>query len=96
MYFVVYIPKSEDFAVIPENWIRDIETQREKFLNKGLNRNQIQVCFWTNGTSARNPNGVIHLDFAPNFNVGFGNNFPADGNYLCLLVKAKGKIYYNI
>lgn len=82
--------ESKNFVVIPEHWIRDIEAQREKFINNGLNRNQLQVCFWTNCPAAREANGVIRLDFTPNFNAGFTNNFPADGCYLCKIVKAKG------
>lgn len=96
MYFIVYLLESGTFEVIPENWIRDMEPQREKFLNNGLNRNQMHVCFWTNGTAARNQNGVIRLNFSPDFNVRFGNIFPTDGCYLCLIVKAKGNGVINI
>lgn len=85
---------SKNFVVIPERWIRDIEAQREKFLNNGLNGNQMHMCFWTNCTEARNSNGVIRLDFAPNFDSGLINKFPAEGCYLCKIVKAKGNSKY--
>lgn len=90
MYFIVYLLDSQTKIVIPDHWIRDIETQREKFLNNGLNKNQIHVCFWTNCSAARHPNGVIRLDFAPNFNAGFTNTFPSEGCYKCQIIKAKG------
>lgn len=100
MYYIIYFLKSqnfrENFEVIPENWIRGIETQREKFLNNGLNRNQVQLCYWTNSTAARNSNGAIRLDFAPDFEARFDNQFPSDGCYLCKLVKAKGNILLDI
>lgn len=90
MYYIIYLLDTQRFEVVPENWIRDIETHYEKFLNNGLNKNQVHVCFWTNSTAVRDPNGVIRLDFAPDFNARLGSTFPADGCYLCKIIKAKG------
>lgn len=90
MYYVVYIVRHGNFAVIPENWILEFEPQKEKFLNKGLNSNQNHVCFWTDSVRARNANGVIQLDFEPNWNAGFNRTFPAEGLYVCKIIKAEG------
>lgn len=48
------------------------------------------VVFGQTALSARYANSAIKLDFEPNFNIGFNHIFPADGCYLCLLVRAKG------
>lgn len=66
MYYIVFILVPKEFIVIPEHWIRDIETQK-KCLNNGLNRNQRHVCYWKN----LGENGREALDFPPNFDAGF-------------------------
>lgn len=100
MYYIVYIRsrclKHGSFTVIPEGWIREFDMQKEKFLNKGLNSNQLHVCFWTHSERARNENGVIDQNFAPNWDAGFDNIFPGEGCYLCQIIVAKGNIPRNI
>lgn len=90
MFFVVYIINNSDtaseiegaFAVLPYNWIKNIEAHIEKFLNEGMNSSQVHKCFWSpvRGASAR-------LDYVPNFGLGF-KSFPEEGNYLCRLIHA--------
>lgn len=89
MYYIVYILENNAYAIVPENWIKDIDDHKEKFLNYSINSNQAYVCFWTQSRAARFPNRMLKLDFEPNFNLGFGRIFPAEGNYLCKIIKAK-------
>lgn len=92
MYFVVYVLSTKIFVVIPENWIFEYEPQKEKFLNSGLNGNQKHIFFWTTNSVSRLSSGAIRLDFQPNFShpLNFDNIFPAEGCYLCYIVRAKG------
>lgn len=98
MYLVVYVFNEANtrdfhgsFTVIPFSWIENFEENLQKFLNSGLNSNQIYKCFWTPSRQAREPSGTISLEFEPNFNLGFNRIFPMEGNFLCKLIKAKGK-----
>lgn len=104
MYFIVYIIETNDksknsnsaneqvFAVLPQNWIKDINEHLEKFLNRSLNKNQVFTCYWTEAEGSIDENGNIKLDFEPNFRASFGNVFPSEGCYLCKLIRAKGMI----
>lgn len=82
----------QTFAVIPESWLYDIENQKEKFFNTGLNANQLHICFWTDEQNARDSKGAILETYAPNFNSSWTNEFPDEGCYLCSIVKARGNI----
>lgn len=95
MFLVVYLPRFAEHIVIPEKWLFDHKKQTEKFLNYGINANQLHVCFWTNDPSARDQNGMILENFEPNFNASFKCTFPSDGCYLCQVVKAKGMFLLN-
>ena len=79
------------YEVVPENWIKDVELHMEKFLNNSLNSSQKYICFWTNNVAARDHNGILRLDFPPDFNASISTAFPADGCYICRLAKAKCK-----
>lgn len=96
MYFIVYIIENNDksnnkhaYAILPQNWIKDIDEHLEKFLNRSLNKNQVFTCYWTTAKECTDRNGDIRLDFQPNFSASFGNIFPSDGCYLCKLIRAK-------
>lgn len=91
MYFVVYIVSSRKYTVVPENWIREITLHTEKFFNNGLNRSQKYYCYWCNNSAARDENGHLKLDFAPNFGASLSAQFPSEGWYACMIRKAKGK-----
>lgn len=90
MFLVVFLPRVGGFTVIPENWLHDSKNQAEKFLNYGINSNQLHVCFYTDNLNARDEYGIILQNFEPNFAASFGNIFPAEGCYLCQVIKAKG------
>lgn len=89
MYLVVYIHRARVFVAIPENRLNDMENLFEKFLNSGINSNQLHICYWTDSAAARNEKGEILLNYAPNFNASFITQFPEEGCYLCKIVKAK-------
>lgn len=90
MFLVVFLPRTNDFTVIPENWLHDNKKQAEKFLSYGINSNQLHVFFYTDNLDARDANGIILQNFEPNFDASFDNIFPAEGCYLCQVIKAKG------
>lgn len=92
MYYIVFILSTGKYVVVPENWIKDIAVHIEKFLNNSLNSSQKFVCYWTNNVAARDHNGIIRLDFPPDFDLPLSSEFPADGCYLCRLTKAKCKL----
>lgn len=91
MYLTVYILKSSGYTVIPDKWLKNVLSQEEKFFNNGMNSNQVHVCFWTDKLSARNSDGSISLNYAPNFDATFHNDFPNEGLYFCKVIRAKGK-----
>lgn len=91
MYFVVYLIHQKRNVVIPQNWIRDVENHIEKFMNYGVNSNQIFVCFYTNNVAAVDSNGAIRLDFPANFQARFFAKFPSEGLYLCQIKKFRSE-----
>lgn len=89
MYYIVYILEYGAYTIIPENWIKNFALHKEKFLNNSINSAQVHVCYWTPLLEARFPTGDIKFDFPPNFNYNLDTQFPAEGNYLCKIIKAK-------
>lgn len=91
MYFIVTILPWKINVVVPKNWIREIDHHVEKFFNSGMNRSQKFYCYWTNDSTARGNNGILRLDFEPDFSAPFSPIFPAEGCYQCVIRKAKGE-----
>lgn len=89
MYYVVNLIHQDYFTIVPENWIKDLATHKEHFFNNGIKSNQVYVCYWTDSSAARGSNDEIKLDFTPDFSLGFDFEFPAEGVYLCKIMKAK-------
>lgn len=89
MYYIIFIWPAAKYVVVPENWIKDIGLHLEKFLNNSLNTSQTHICYWNNGAAARDANGILLLDFPPDFDSQFSPEFPADGCYECRIKIAK-------
>lgn len=86
MYIVVFLKEAKKRLVVPDKWIMDFEIHMAKFLNYGLNRNQIYHVYWTENTTRFDENGVPDCEFKPNFGaLSKGNGFPKDGLYECYL-----------
>lgn len=90
MFFVVYLQEADEYAVVPENWIRDLkQLVFEKFVNAGLNSDQNHLCYFSTQENAiinekREPNPK----FEPKFNAPRATQFPCnEGTYECRIVK---------
>lgn len=89
MYLVISIENT--LTIIPENWLQDINIVKQHYLNFGaLAIKRTHTCFWTNKPSARNSDGSISHNYAPNFNATFHNEFPNEGCYFCKIIQARG------
>lgn len=88
-YFLVLLDESQQFVVVPESWIRDLEKiVFEKFVAEGLNSDQLHVCYYSAEEHARHVQGTPNPLFVPNFNAPRVTNFPCvNGTYLCRLLK---------
>lgn len=95
MFFIVFFLEAVMHKVVPHTWIHGLSEQLEKFINFGLNKNQKFMAFYTDSADAFDDNGVPRPDFVPDFNLSHRNNFPAEGLYLCKLVKFRGKFYFS-
>lgn len=96
MYYIVFILPAGRYVVVPENWIKDIGLHMEKFLNNSLNSSQKYICYWSNSAAARDINGILRIDFPPDFDSVFSPLFPAEGCYICHITKAKCKLVEEI
>lgn len=92
MYFIVLIKNCRQRRIVPKPWIMKIDEHFEKFLNRGLNRNQTFIVFWTTNIDAFDKNGVPKLSYMPNFKVSRSVQFPNEGIYECNVLQCKSKL----
>lgn len=83
MYYIVRlagIKERQKHYVFPVSWMRDCKSQLEKFVRNRINKNQLQLFFWSN---KKNENGEPDDNIQPNFNLPIQNSFPStvDGCY---------------
>lgn len=74
-------------------WIKNISQHIEKFLNNGLNRNQIFTIFWTKCAEAKDENGLPNPKFKPKF-YPTGNEFPEEGIFDGYLRSCRCMLYF--
>lgn len=89
MFFVVFIQEAREYFIIPSNWIKEIEVNWKKFINNGLNTNQIYTVFYSRSTDAVDDCGKPNPDFAPMF-CNEIKKFPEDGCYFAKIAKYFG------
>lgn len=83
--------RAEYRQIVPHSWILDINKHVEKFMNRGLNKNQTFVVFWTSNSAAFDENQVPRAEFYPNLNANRSAQFPDEGLYECTIVSFRGK-----
>lgn len=84
MFYVVRlagINGSEKHQVFPIAWMKDSDTQLEKFVKKSINRNLLHILFWSN---EKNDAGEPVTSVQPNFDLPIQNSFPS-ASYGCFL-----------
>lgn len=95
MYFVAYFIEAKVYKVVPHSWIKNVSQHLEKFMNNGLNSNQMYTVYWTNSADAYDDNGIPKTSFRPNFDSVGGGKFPEDGLYRCYLKRFKGMVIFS-
>lgn len=93
MYFIAYIKSMKKNIIVPKTWILDVKKHKEKFMDKGLNGNQIFICFYTNDPTAFE-NDVPLKDYPPNFTAPFRRDFNGPGRYKVHLKKYRSKYIF--
>lgn len=68
----------------------DINNHMEKFLNYGINSNQVFRCFYPSNEQAFDENGCPKSEFQPNFDLLLRDNFDVDGCFLGKIKKCRG------
>lgn len=91
MFFIVHFDSIKTNVIIPPNWIKGINDQMEKFINYGINCNQLHRCFFTLDESAYDENGCPKLNYKPNFDMPLRNDLNGDGCFYGKIRKYKGK-----
>lgn len=89
----MFITKVRRRYVAPYNWIENLKDHLEKFINRGLNRNQIFTVFWTDNPDAFDENNVPRQSYQPNFAASSHRKFPREGLYDCKLVYVRCKYF---
>lgn len=93
MYFVVFIFDSGSHHIIPTTWVKDMEENWQKFINRGLNSSQKFTVYFSNRDEA-----MIHDQPDMNYEPVFTNEakvFPQEGCYYAKILKYFGKIYFS-
>lgn len=90
MFYVVYLQNPQVNVVIPIEWVHQHEIQWQKFVNFGLNTNQMHRVFYTEDPRAYNENGEPQPHYDTNFDEE-AEFFPDEGFYKARMVKFFGK-----
>lgn len=90
MYFIVFFEAINKNVVLPANWIMEIENHMEKFLNYGINSNQVFRCFYPANKEAFDENGCPKSEFQPDFDLLLRDNFDEDGCFFGKVKKCRG------
>lgn len=81
MFYVVYLQNADECIVVPDHWLRDSQsTMLVKFINRGLNHNQLHLVFWS----------IDGICVAPNIDLDVAFAYPPHRNeacYLCYILK---------
>lgn len=81
MFYVVYLKYANELIVVPDHWLRDGQSSiLVKFINNGLNKNQLHLVFWS----------IDGIHVAPNFDLNVAFEYPPLQNeacYLCYVLK---------
>lgn len=80
-FYVAYLKNADECIVVPDHWLRDSQsTMLVKIINKGLNKNQLHLVFWS----------IDEIHVAPNFDLDVAFAYPPLQNeacYLCYILK---------
>lgn len=90
MYYVAFFIKLKKNLIVPKQWLQDIKSHKEKFINKSLNSMQKFTCFYTTNEAAFDDDGLPKGDFPPNFNGHFSENLDGDGLFEVKLKAYRG------
>lgn len=93
MFFVAFLINPEVNVVIAPHWVYQHEVQVQKFINKGLNANQIHRIFYTENSRAFEQNGEPSVNYEPDFTFD-AVCFPDEGCYDGKLIKFFRKFWY--
>lgn len=86
MYFVVFIRGAREHCIVPSTWIKEIDSNWEKFVNKGVNTNQLFTIFYSDVRDAVDGQGKPNPEYAPIFSVEL-KIFPEEGCYSANILK---------
>lgn len=89
MYFVIYLSTLNKRVIIPTEWINDVGNHLEKFINNGLNKNQLFLCYYTTKAAAfigDKPDKNYVPDFKLDLVTKINDNGEFDGCFIGQLV----------
>lgn len=66
-FFIVHFVDLRQDYILPALWIKNIQSQYEKFVNKSLNRSQISLCYFTNKPNAFDVDNRPNPNWKPKF-----------------------------
>lgn len=94
MFFVVYLIEAKKKVIIPQTWVRGIDQQWKKFLNKSINRNQKYLCFYSDDAHTKDDQGRPNGNFVPDWSslVTLQAVYPTTGCYYANLIAYKGNV----
>lgn len=90
MYFVVFFENIRKYYIVPSCWIKEIDSNWQKFINNGVNSNQLFAVFYSTCPEAMDANGVPNSKFVPKFSDEI-KEFPQEGCYFAKILKYFGK-----
>lgn len=79
--------------VVPLHWIKSVVTQYPKYLNYGLNRNQIILVYYSHDAIEAIEQGEPAHNFQPNFSLDSQTSFSIHGCYKARPCKCFGMSY---
>lgn len=93
MYFVAKEISSQICVVIPTTWVFAIEEYWERLVNKGINRNEKFLCFYSQEPCSLDDQGAPNLDYIPDWDAILRDDqqFPESGCYKMKILKCMGK-----
>lgn len=90
MYFVVFIHENRKYFIVPSSWIKEIDSNWQKFINNGVNTNQVFTVFYSESRDAMDEHGKPNSDYAAKFSDEM-KKFPEEGCYFANILKYFGK-----
>lgn len=92
----MFMTQDRQRYIVPHSWIENLQDHLEKFINRGLNRNQTFTVFYTDNPDAFDENNVPRQSYHPNFAASPHRILPREGLYDCKLMNVRCKYFFSL